>query len=281
MFAVWKTSGSWRPVIDLYSEPFHPHDSVQDGDPSVGSAFCASGRLDGLLRSNGRALAGSVHPDSRKFLRFVAFSKPYQFRALCFVLSTALHVFTRVMAPVSTILHCLGIWICRYLNNWLIQAHSREKVRRSQETVLSLCRELGILVNPEKSNFVPSQQVLYLGTITNSVSFRASPSQQSHEASVNRRIILVLQASACVLLAGPPGDSLLPLPSRYERSCLHAIPSADSPPLLGPGGRLSSCPVGRSVPTGSLLVAQSCSPPGRCFAGPSLPRPRAPQILTP
>ena len=34
-------------------------------------------------------------------------------------------VFTRVMAPVSAILHHLGIRMCRYLDDWLIQAPSR------------------------------------------------------------------------------------------------------------------------------------------------------------
>ena len=85
------------------------------------------------------------------------------------------------MALVSSILHSLDIRLCRYLDDWLIQAHSREEVLRSLETVLSLCRGLGIVVNLEKSNFVPFQRVLYLGTILDSVLFRASPSQQRIE----------------------------------------------------------------------------------------------------
>ena len=122
-----------------------------------------------------------IHPDSRKFLRLVAFGKAYQFQALCFGLSMAPQVFTTVMAPVSSILHCLGIRFCRYLDDWLIQSHSWEEVLRSLGTVLSFCRELGIAVNPEKSKFVPSQRVLYLGTILDFVLFRASPYQQRVE----------------------------------------------------------------------------------------------------
>ena len=44
-----------------------------------------------------------IHPASRKYLRFTAGGKTWQFRALCFGLSTAPQVFTRVMAPVSRI----------------------------------------------------------------------------------------------------------------------------------------------------------------------------------
>ena len=90
-----------------------------------------------------------VHPTSRHFLRFIVRDTVYQFQALCFDLSTAPQVFTRVMAPVSAILHSLGI---------------------------QLCHELGIVVITQKSNLVPSQVVQYLGVVIASTSFRASPS---------------------------------------------------------------------------------------------------------
>ena len=117
-----------------------------------------------------------VHPDSCRFLRFVAHGRTYQFKALCFGLSTAPQVFTRVMSPVSTILHSLGIRMRRYLDDWLVQASSREGLLRDLEVVLSLCRELGIVVNPEKFNFSPSQVVQYLGVVIDARTFLASPS---------------------------------------------------------------------------------------------------------
>ena len=66
-----------------------------------------------------------IHPDSRKYLRFVAFGQVYQFKVLCFGFSIASQVFTRVMAPVLTFLHHAGIRIRRYLDDWLIQAASQ------------------------------------------------------------------------------------------------------------------------------------------------------------
>lgn len=42
-----------------------------------------------------------IHPDSRRFLRLIWEVCHFQFRALCFGLSTAPQVFTRLMAPVS------------------------------------------------------------------------------------------------------------------------------------------------------------------------------------
>ena len=91
----------------------------------------------------------SVQLDSGKYLRFVAFSEPYQFRALCLGLSTAPQVFTRVMTPISSILFSFGIRMHRYLVDWFIQASSREAVLQVLSTVFSLCQELRVVVNPE------------------------------------------------------------------------------------------------------------------------------------
>ena len=71
---------------------------------------------------------------------------------------------------------CLDSCLCRHLNDWLIQSSSREAVLRDLQVVLYLCTELGILEKPDKSNFIPSQRVLYLGTVLDSRSFVASPS---------------------------------------------------------------------------------------------------------
>ena len=176
LFVVWKTSGSWRPVIDLSLlncfvdvSPFQMETiqsvllSVRQGD------WMAS--ID--LRE--AYLQVPVHSESRRFLRFVAHGCSYQFKALCFGLSTAPQVFTRVMAPVSTILHSLGIRMRCYLDDWLVQSSSREGLLRDLEVVLSLCRELGIVINPEKSNFIPSRVVQYLGVVIDAQTFMASP----------------------------------------------------------------------------------------------------------
>ena len=58
----------------------------------------------------------------------------YQFQPLYFGLSTAPPVFTWVMAPVSAILHSLGIRMRRYLDTWLVQSSSQESSPRGSST---------------------------------------------------------------------------------------------------------------------------------------------------
>ena len=104
-----------------------------------------------------------VHPASRPFLRFLFRDTVYQFQALCFGLSTAPRVFTWVMAPVSAILHSLGIRMRRYLDTWLVQSSSQESLLEVLLPVLRLCHDFGIVIHPRYSNLIPSQVVQYLG----------------------------------------------------------------------------------------------------------------------
>ena len=178
MFVVWKTSGLWTPVIDL--SVFNRFIFKTPKMETIQSVLLSVRQGDWMVSIDLREayLQVPVHLDSRKYLRFVAFGKPYQFWALCFGLSTAPQVFPRVMAPISTILHSLGIRMRRYFDDWLIQANSRKAVLQALSTVLSLCQELGVVVNPEKSNFVPAQRVQYLGKVLDAQTFGASLSRE-------------------------------------------------------------------------------------------------------
>ena len=158
LFVVMKASESWKPVIDLSTLNLHVLQSPFKMETPQ-SVLLSVRRGDWMvsLDLKDASLQVPVHPDSRKFHRFVALGQVFQFKALCFGLSTAPQVFSRVMAPVSTFLHRSGIRICRYLDDWLLQASSRDLVLQ----VIHLCRSLGIVINVGKSNLVPSQRIVY------------------------------------------------------------------------------------------------------------------------
>ena len=177
LFAVWKTSESWRPVIDLshlncFVDVSHfQMETIQSVLLSV-----RQGDWMASIDLKKAYLQVPVHPESRPFLRFVSKGHVFQFKALCFGLSTAPQVFFWVMAPVSAILHAMGIRMRRYFDDWLVQFSSRESLLRDLQTVLGLCHELEVVINREKSHLVPSQVVQYLGVVINTQSFVASPS---------------------------------------------------------------------------------------------------------
>ena len=167
--------------------PFHAEhlcgkDALQDGDRSVSSVSHQAERLDVLCGPQGRVSA-SPHPSGQQKVSPVCdhIQGAFQFRSLCFGLSTAPQVFTRVMAPVAVILHRLGVRILRYLDDWLILAATKEQCLRARDIVLQVCSDLGIQINWDKSILTPSQETTYLGILIDSRSFTASPSPKRRD----------------------------------------------------------------------------------------------------
>ena len=112
--------------------------TLSGGVHSVCAPVSKSGGLAGLLRSQ-----GSVSSSAGSSC-FLLRDTVYQFQALCFGLSTAPQVFTWIMAPVSAILHSLGIRMRRYPDAWLVQYSSQESLLEDLLTVLRLCHVWGL-----------------------------------------------------------------------------------------------------------------------------------------
>ena len=206
LFVVQKASGSWRPVIDMSSlngfiqlTPFRL-ESNQSVLQSIRS-------FDWMISIDLKDayLQVLIHPSSRKFLKFVVDGRVYQFKALCFGLSTAPQVFTRVMALVSSFLQSQGVWMLRYSDDWLVLASSHQEALEARDKVLQMCSLLGIVVNLEKSSLVPSQTAVYLGMVLVSPSLRAFPTPKRIE-TVQEQITGILSSrrqnvvSWCALL---------------------------------------------------------------------------------
>ena len=117
-----------------------------------------------------------IHGSSRKLLRFMSEGTVYQFKALCFGLSTAPQVFTRVFAAVSAWAHSRGIRLLRYLDDWLVLSSSERKAKQSVRELLSLCHTLRIVINEKKSDLMPSQAAKYLGMTIDTGAGKVFPS---------------------------------------------------------------------------------------------------------
>ena len=139
LFLVEKVTGGWRPMIDLShlnkficQTPFKMETvssvllSVRKGD------FLASIDLKDAY------FLIPVHQSSRKLLRFLSEGTVYQFKALCFRLSTAPQVFTKVFAAVSAWAHSHGIHLLRYLDDWLVLSSSEVEAKMNVQDLLSV-----------------------------------------------------------------------------------------------------------------------------------------------
>ena len=166
LFVTPKVTGGWRPLIDhsrLYRSVLVSHFHTETAQSVLQSLRPGDWMVSQLsLYLQDAYLQVPVHPSSRHYLRFCVGGSVLQFRALCFGLSTAPQVFTRVMAPISSIMHRYGFRILRNLDDWLVLGSTfRERVR-AWDFLLWLCQELGVRVNLCKSSLTP-QMLDYLG----------------------------------------------------------------------------------------------------------------------
>ncbi|MGL5405231.1 MAG: reverse transcriptase domain-containing protein, partial [Propionibacteriaceae bacterium] len=179
LFLVPKSSGGWRPVLDVSALNFFVEKKKFTMEtPSSVLAALRPGDWMVSLDLQDAYFHVPIHPSSRKFLRFMMGGKIFQFRALCFGLSTAPQVFTGILRNVAQWLHLKGVRISMYLDDWLIRANSEDRCLKDLQVTLELTKALGLLVNFKKSSLIPEQECVYLGIQMNSLSFRAFPSQE-------------------------------------------------------------------------------------------------------
>ena len=151
LFLVENASGGWRTVISLS----HLNEFVQLTQfkmETVASVLLSVREGDFLasLDLKDAYFQILIHRSLRKLLRFTSEGTVYQFRALCFGLSTAPQVFTRVFAVVSAWAHTHGIRLLRYLDDWLVLSSSEREAKQAVQSLLSLCRTLGIVIKREE-----------------------------------------------------------------------------------------------------------------------------------
>ena len=211
LFVTPKVTGGWRLVIDLSCLNrflWLSHFRMETAQSVLQSIRSGDWMIS--LDLQDAYLQVPVHPESRRYLRFCLGDQVYQFRVLCFGLSSAPQVFTHVMAPVSSIMHRFGFRILRYLDDWFVLGSSLQEIVRAMDFLLTLCSKLGIHVNLPKSSLTPSQLQDYLGMTLQSSPLRAFPTQ----ARVQKVLCLVDKFSssraASQSLAILPGCNVIP-----------------------------------------------------------------------
>ncbi|XDV15183.1 hypothetical protein PO909_015313 [Leuciscus waleckii] len=117
----------------------------------------------------------------RRFLRFAFEGTAYQYSVLPFGLALAPRTFSKCVDTALSPLRSSGMRILNYLDDWLILAHSRDVLISHVETLLRHLDTLGLRVNMQKSVFIPSQTITYLGVCLDSVAMRAHLSQERIE----------------------------------------------------------------------------------------------------
>ena len=141
-----------------------------------------------------------VHPQSRRLLGFKYLDKTYVYKVLPFGLKDSPWVFSQIVATVIAHLRLQGIRIFYYLDDWLIVAESQSLLQSHLQVTLQLAKDLGFIVNLQKSMLTPQRMPIYLGASLDIPRLIARP--------VERRVV-ALQSLIQELIASPSVPALL------------------------------------------------------------------------
>ena len=194
IFVVPKATGGWRPVLDL--SPLNRHlERVKFKMETPSSVRQAVQQKDWATSIDLKDAYFHIliHPNDRKWLRFVWKQKAFQFRALPFGLSPAPLIFTRVVREFASLARQKAIRLSCYLDDWLILAQSQARCAAHTRQMLDLAESLGFIPNPEKCDLTPSQSFDYLGMTFDTTSMLVRPTQSRLEKL--HTLLLDLRAS--------------------------------------------------------------------------------------
>ncbi|KAI8490473.1 hypothetical protein Bbelb_317410 [Branchiostoma belcheri] len=110
-----------------------------------------------------------IHESFRRLLRFRWKGQIWEFQALPFGLNCAPRVFTKVTKPILAVIRSRGIRIVIYLDDILVLGRTFAQCKENVDFVVSLLQSLGFLINREKSQLVPVQEIVFLGMVINSI----------------------------------------------------------------------------------------------------------------
>ena len=164
LFLVPKPNNRWRPILDLSTlNTFLNTGTFKMETPQTIRTSLQAGEWVTSIDFKDAYFHIPIHSQSRKYMRFHLQGRSYQFKALPFGLSTAPMEFTVVAKEVKLMALQKGIRIHQYLDDWLVRVSTHHTCLQHTQTLVTLCQELGCLVNKEKSELVPKQVFNFVG----------------------------------------------------------------------------------------------------------------------
>ena len=197
LFLVPKPNNRWRPILDLSTlNTFLNTGTFKMETPETIRTSLQAGEWVTFIDFKDAYFHIPMHSQSRKYMRFHLQGRSYQFKALPFGLSTAPMEFTVVAKEVKLVAFQKGIRIHQYLDDWLVRASTHHTCLQYTQTLVTLCQELGWLVNKEKSELVPKQVFNFVGYQFDLKEGKVRPTEECWQA-LTHKIRSILSDPLC------------------------------------------------------------------------------------
>ena len=145
----------------------------------------------------------------------------YQFVSLCFGLSPAPLIFTKLLKIPMTLLRKLKIRLKIYLDDILLMAYSKADLEIARDTLIFLLQHLGFVINVKKSVLTPAKKIEFLGIIIDSVKMEMSLSEVKVQKFIVKCLKMLDKKKVSIreisqLIGTLSSTAVLPAPLQYR-----------------------------------------------------------------
>ena len=162
LFLVRKATGEWRPIIDLSSLNVFVHcPSFTMETPRLILRALQQGQWLTSLDLKDAYFHIGIDPADRRYLRF-CHTAPLGSSQYCHSGCHPVREYL-ILRPVLAYAHLHRVKLHMYLDDWLLNPGTHQEALEQKSWLKSLCQKLGLVLNLEKSDLIPSQVATYLG----------------------------------------------------------------------------------------------------------------------
>lgn len=173
IFLVKKKNGKFRPVINLkpLNQFISYHHFKQETLDLILKGISKNSFFTSLDLTDAY-FSISIYESDRKYLKFIWNEKLYEFQCLPFGIASAPRVFTKILKVIFSHIRSMGIDSYFYIDDSLLQAENFDLAVQNTEKVKTFIESVGFDINIEKSVFIPTNRIIFLGYIIDSVLFK-------------------------------------------------------------------------------------------------------------
>ena len=132
-----------------------------------------------------------IHKSHKKYLKFLWNSSPLEFDAMPNGYKDAMRMFTKLLKPVFSHLRELGYDFVIYVDDSLLHGEHFEECLENVKVTIECLQELGFVIHAEKSCFIPTQILVFLGFIINTRNMTLTLTNEKKESIKNKAIAVL------------------------------------------------------------------------------------------
>ena len=152
-----------------------------------------------------------IHASHQKYLKFWFDGALFKYTCLPYGLASAPRIFTKLLKPVYATLRSMGHLNSGYIDDSYLQGDT-----------ITLFTKLGFHIHPEKSVFIPSQKLTFLGFVLDSIAMTVMLTEEKVQrilsicaSLLKTQMPTIRQVAEVILVSNFPGAQYGPLPYRH------------------------------------------------------------------